>query len=301
MSFGLILPIQARGTSLEDLISELVEEVVAAEAAGFEAVYLPEFHQARGGALVSPLMLLAVFAARTSRIKLGTLVAAAPLYDPVRLAEDALTLQQISRGRLILGLGSANVDFELFGRSRAERFEALDIALDVLDAAFTGEPFDLHGRRGQMTGADGTRPPIWIGAHGPRGLKRAAERGDAWVCDPQRDIKTVARLADEYRAHGGKDVVLFREAWVGDPTDWVTHANKVHRLYVNLGVYPEPVEDFAPGRFLCGADVRQTADEWMALTGASQIAVRMRQPTGPSHDATLEAIARFGEEVIRRG
>ena len=300
MSFGLILPIQARGTSLEDLISELVEEAVAAEAAGFEGVYLPEFHQARGGALVSPLMLLAVFAARTTRIRLGTLVAAAPLYDPVRLAEDALTLKQVSGGRLILGLGSANVDFELFGRSRAERFKALDVALDVLDAAFTGEPFDVHGRRGQMTGANGTRPPIWIGAHGPRGLRRAAERGDAWVCDPQRDIATVARLADEYRAYGGKDVVLFREAWVGDPSDWITHANKVHRLYLNLGVYPEPVEDFAPGRFLCGPDVRGTANEWMALTGASHIAVRMRQPTGPSHAATLEAIARFGDEVIRR-
>ena len=92
--------------------------------------------------------------------------------------------------------------------------------------------------------------------------------------------------------------MLFREAWVGDPSDWITHANKVHRLYMNLGVYPEPVEDFAPGRFLCGDDVRGTADEWMALTGASQIAVRMRQPTGPSHAATLEAIARFGDEVI---
>jgi alkanesulfonate monooxygenase SsuD/methylene tetrahydromethanopterin reductase-like flavin-dependent oxidoreductase (luciferase family) len=298
VSFGLFLPIQARGTSLPDLVGELVEEVVAAEAAGFEAVYLPEFHQARGGALVSPLLLLAAFATRTSRIKLGTLVAAAPLYDPVRLAEDALTLQQISRGRLILGLGSAHVDFELFGRDRSRRFRALDECLDVLDAAFTGEPFDVHGRTGQMTGADGTRPPVWIGAHGPRGLRRAAERGDAWVCDPQRDIATVARLADEYRAYGGEQVVLFREAWIGDPSDWIAHANKVHRLYLNVGAYPEPVEDFAPGRFLIGDDLRATADEWRQRTGASQIAVRMRQPTGPSHAATLEAIARFGAEVI---
>ena len=57
-----------------------------AESAGFEAVYLPEFHQARGGALVSPLLVLAWLGARTSTIKLGPLVAAAPLHDPVRLS-----------------------------------------------------------------------------------------------------------------------------------------------------------------------------------------------------------------------
>ena len=106
-SFGLVLPIQARGTSLHDLLGELTEEVLAAERAGFEAVYLPEFHQARGGALVSPLVLLGWLGARTTTIKLGTLVAAAPLYDPVRLAEDALMLDHATGGRLILGLGSA--------------------------------------------------------------------------------------------------------------------------------------------------------------------------------------------------
>lgn len=318
MNYGLVLPIQARGVSLGALIGELEEEVLAAEAAGFEAVFLPEFHQARGGALVSPLLVLARLAAGTTTIKLGTLVAAAPLYDPVRLAEDALMLSHLTGGRVILGLGSAHVDFELFGRDRARRQALFDEALDVLEACWTGEPFDVHGRRGQVTAAAGAaRPPVWIGAHGSRGLARAAARADGWVCDPQRGIESAALLADRYRAAGGEGrVALFREAWTGDVSEWAEHALKVHRLYFNVGTYLREFEpwvdevrsreDFtfervAPGRFLCGTgdEIRATAADWAARTGADHIAVRFRHPTGPSHEATLAAIARFGAEVIR--
>ena len=94
-------------------------------------------------------------------------------------------------------------DFELYGRPREHRGAILDELLDVIEACWSNEPFDYEGRffqrKGHVTPAPYSRTPIWIGAHGPKGLKRAAERADAWVCDPQRDIDTVARLADEYR------------------------------------------------------------------------------------------------------
>jgi hypothetical protein len=90
---------------------------------------------------------------------------------------------------------------------------------------------------------------------------------------------------------------------------------KVHRLYFNVGTYLREFEpwvddirsreDFtfervAPGRFLYGSgeQIRTTAGEWARLTGADHIAVRLRHPTGPSHADTLDAIARFGAEVI---
>lgn len=119
--FGLILPIQRRDAGLDVLLHELGEEVVAAERAGFDAVFLTEFHQARGGALVSPLLVLAWLGANTTRIKLGTLVLAGPLHDPVRLAEDVLMLDWATRRRVILGLGTAHMrpDFALYGRPRA--------------------------------------------------------------------------------------------------------------------------------------------------------------------------------------
>ena len=292
-------------------------------------MFLPEFHQARGGALVSPLLVLAWLGARTTRIRLGTLVMAGPLHDPVRLAEDALMLDRATRGRVIVGLGSAHVppDFALFGRPREHRQALFDELLDVLDACWSNQPFEYEGRffqrRGHVTPAPYStpRPPVWIGAHGPRGLRRAAERADAWVCDPERDIDTVVRLADQYRSMArDPKVVLFREAWIGESREeceqvWAPHAMKVHRLYFNLGVYLrefEPwvddirsredftLERLAPGRFLYGSpeEVRDTARDWFARTGAEMIAVRMRHPTGPSHAEMLTAIERFGAEVI---
>lgn len=331
--FGLILPIQARNAGLDVLIEELGEEVRAAERAGFDAVFLTEFHQAHGGALVSPLLVLSWLGAQTSTIKLGTLVLAGPLHDPVRLAEDALMLDWATRGRVILGIGAAHMppDFELYGRERGRRQEILDELLDVMEACWSNRPFSHSGSffqsAGHVTPAPYTAggPERWIGAHGPRGLRRAALRADAWVCDPQRDIEVVARLADRYRAAAAaagrpSKVVLFREAWIGDSKReceevWAPHAMKVHRLYYNVGVYRrefEPwvdevrerdrftLERLADGRFLYGSpeQVRDTARAWLARAGAEYMAVRMRHPTGPSHADTMRAIERFGGEVI---
>ncbi len=282
---------------------------------------------------MSPLLVLAWLGARTTRIRLGTLVLAAPLHDPVRLAEDVLMLDHATRGRVVLGLGTAHMppDFELFGRPRDQRWQTTDELLDVLQACWSGAPFvydgDVFKRRGHVTPAPYTtpHPPVWIGAHGPRGLERAARRADAWVCDPERHIEVVSGLADRYRAaatRAGRParVALFREAWIGDSAaeceaNWAPHAMRVHRLYFNVGVYTrefEPwvdeihtredftLERLAPGRFLYGdgAQVRATATDWLSRTGAEYLAVRMRHPTGPSHTDTLIAIERFGREVI---
>jgi alkanesulfonate monooxygenase SsuD/methylene tetrahydromethanopterin reductase-like flavin-dependent oxidoreductase (luciferase family) len=332
-SFGLICPIQRRDATLDVLLDELRAEVLAAEAAGFDAFFFTEFHQAHGGALVSPLLVAAWLGAATTRIKMGTLVLATPLHDPVRLAEDALMLDWASRGRLILGLGVAHQvpDFELFDRPRDRRAKIFDEALDVLEACWSDADFDYEGeifrRRGHVTPGPYTRPrpPIWIGAHAPAGLRRAARRADAWVCDPQRHVEVVAQLADRYRQEAeaaGRPArtVLFREGWVASSREeaeavWAPHAMKVHRLYFNVGVYlPEfepwvsevkTREDFtldlvAPGRFAYGSgeDVREEIAGWLRTTGADTVCLRMRHPTGPTHEETLVAIERFGREVI---
>jgi alkanesulfonate monooxygenase SsuD/methylene tetrahydromethanopterin reductase-like flavin-dependent oxidoreductase (luciferase family) len=169
------------------------------------------------------------------------------------------------------------------------------------------------------------RPEIWVAAHSKVGIERAARWGDRLITDPQRDAMTIARLADHYRsACAALDrparVGMFREAWIGDSredceTVWGPHALAVHRLYYNVGVYRKVFEpwvdevrdraDFTmdrlgPGRFLYGSgtDIRATVAEWEAQTGVDYMALRFRQPGGPGHGATLEALARFGDEVI---
>lgn len=333
MRFGLVLPIQAQGVGLDRLFDELRAEVMAAESAGFDAVFLPEFHQARGGALVSPLLLAAGLAQGTTRIRVGTAVLATPLHHPVRLAEDALMLDWITRGRFVLGLGIGHQvpDFRAFGVPRERRVAVFAEVVDVLERCFAGEPFHVRGESfdvaGEITPLPFTspRPPLWFGGHSRAGLRRAARHGDLWLADPERDVTTVARMADAYRAEAdaaGRParVGMFREAWIGDTRReceqvWGPHALAVHRLYYNIGVYLRRYEpwvdevrdraDFtldrlAPGRFLYGsaADIVDTVQEWRRLTGAEYLALRLRHPGGPGHEWTLAAIGRFGAEVL---
>ena len=205
--------------------------------------------------------------------------------------------------------------------------------LDVIEGCFAAEPFEVRGEffdvGGQVTPTPRTPggPEIWMGAHARAGLERAAKRADVWISDPQRDARTIRILADRYRdaavaAGRTPRVALFREAWIGDSRAecdevWGPHALAIHRLYYNVGVYRKVFEpwveevadraDFtldrlAPGRFLYGSpeEVRSTVAEWVDVTGAEHIAVRMRHPGGPSHEQTLEAMNRFGAEVIGR-
>lgn len=333
LGFGIVLPIQGKDVDLSQLWDELVEEAVAAERAGFDAVFLPEFHQARGGALVSPMVLGAALLQATSTIRFGQCVLALPLHHPVRLAEDLLMLDWTSRGRVMAGVGVGHQapDFAAYGVPRDRRGEIFEEALEILHRALSGEPFTFHGRHHSLSASvtphprTHPRPEIWIGAHGRKGLARAAAHGDRWISDPQRDARTVARLAETYREAAGAAsrparVAMVREAWIGDSRAecerlWGPHVLAMHRLYYNVGAYRRRFEpwvdevadrhDFtfdrlAPGRFLHGsaADIRETVEEWTATTGVDYLALRFRHPGGPGHAQTLEAIERFGAEVV---
>jgi alkanesulfonate monooxygenase SsuD/methylene tetrahydromethanopterin reductase-like flavin-dependent oxidoreductase (luciferase family) len=333
MKLGMVLPIQSLRGDLAQLWDELREEVAVAEEAGFDAVFLPEFHQAHGGAFVSPMLLGAGLLQGTSRIKFGPAVLATPLHNPVRLAEDAIMLDWITRGRLILGLGVGHQvpDFEAFGVDRDARAEITEETIEILEKCFSGEPFSFTSEHFQISATvtprpyTNPRPPMWMGSHSKAGLDRAGRLADRWICDPQRSVEVVAQLADRYRAAAlaaGRTprVALFREGWVGDSRAeceriWAPNALAVHRLYYNVGVYLPQFEPWvdevkerssftldrlAPGRFVFGSpdEVVDTLKEWEAITGADYVALRMRHPGGPTHAETVEAIRRFGAEVI---
>ena len=121
---------------------ELVESIVAAEEIGYDSVWIGQHHfSPEDGGVPSPLVVLAAAAARTERIHLGTAVIALPFEHPIRLAEDLAVLDEISGGRVQVGLGGARGDlqaFNTFGVDFAARHDLFDQNLEVLQYLLEG-------------------------------------------------------------------------------------------------------------------------------------------------------------------
>lgn len=169
------------------LYHQALELATAAEDAGFDTFWTSEHHGLEDGYLPSPLTLLAAIAARTSKIRLACGLATAPLYHPVRLAEDAAVVDQLSEGRLTLGLGLgySQQEYETFGVTGDGRGARMRDLLLFLRAAWTGEEFDwsgpcFHGQGLRVT----PRPvqpsgvPLWLGGYAPAAVRRAGQLGD---------------------------------------------------------------------------------------------------------------------------
>ena len=136
-----------------DAFAQALEQVADAERWGLDAIWLAEIHQqAARSVLSAPLTVAAAIATRTSRIKIGTAVQVLPLCHPLRLAEETATIDQISRGRLLLGAGrSGNVrGYAAYGVPYSESRERFFETLDILKLAWTQPSFSFQGKFRQL-------------------------------------------------------------------------------------------------------------------------------------------------------
>ena len=159
-----------------------------AEELGFDSVWLTEHHFLEDGYSPSLMPLAAAIAARTSRVRIGTNVLLAPLHHPVRLAEDTASVDLISGGRLVLGLGSGYrpAEFRGYGVERARRGDLTDEVVEVLLQCWNGAPFDHDGSVHSLRGVacspvpvQQPHPPLYLGGLNPRGLRRFARTPSA--------------------------------------------------------------------------------------------------------------------------
>jgi alkanesulfonate monooxygenase SsuD/methylene tetrahydromethanopterin reductase-like flavin-dependent oxidoreductase (luciferase family) len=185
-----------------------VRQVRLAESLGFDSFFLPESHL-HAGARPSPLVTLAALAGATGRIRLGTTSLLLPLRHPLLLAEEIATLDRLSGGRLILGLGRGfrPGTFEAFGidpRTKRERFE--EVLATVLrawgvDPWWPGAPAPparavplVEPRPLQQP-----HPPLWIAAFGPRAIDQAARLGLPYLASPVEPIEVVEANLERHR------------------------------------------------------------------------------------------------------
>lgn len=224
--------------SFEREYRETLELVRLAERLGFDSAWVSEHHGSSDGYLPSQLAMLAAFAAVTERIELGTGVILAPLHDPLRLAEDAAVVDQLSGGRLLLGLGNGwrEEEFRMFGEPRAERGVRTEETIEVLRRAWTGRRFSFEGRTLRYDGVRVTPrpsrpggPPIVLGGYQRRAVLRAGRLGDGYITDETgpTEVRDSLAAVDEGATSVGRDpsalsVVLLQNAFAwrdGDP--WV--------------------------------------------------------------------------------
>jgi alkanesulfonate monooxygenase SsuD/methylene tetrahydromethanopterin reductase-like flavin-dependent oxidoreductase (luciferase family) len=187
----------AFGAPVADLYAAALDMAAWAEEHDFTAVVVSEHHASDDGYLPSPIVAASAIAARTTNIAISVAALLVPLYDPVKLAEDIVVLDHISRGRVsyVAGIGYRPAEYESLGREFGDRARTMETAISVMRQAWTGEPFEHEGRRVHVLPTPYSQPhPMLCYGGGSRAAARRAARLDMPFFPQLRS----QRLIDEY-------------------------------------------------------------------------------------------------------
>jgi probable F420-dependent oxidoreductase len=248
LAYGIQLPVQALSvrTALpwereHSTVDDLVHVARAADDAGF--LYVAVCHhvavprgpaEAMGTQWFDPVPTLAYLAGLTTRTRLMTNVYVVAYRHPLETAKAFATLDALSGGRVLLGVGAGHLEgeFDVLGIPFAERGRITDEAIDAIANAFTNEWPEHAGQQWKFADVgqrprpvQRPRPPIWIGGSGRPALRRVAARGDGWI--PQgtpraqmaADIEFILRERDRVRPGAVPEIGYITEyVYVGEPT-----------------------------------------------------------------------------------
>jgi len=195
----------ACGAPHRELYAAMLDICAWADENGFELVNFGEHHAADSGYNPSPLIACAAVAGRTRRLRMRPNVLLAPLYDPVKLAEDCAVLALLAQGRFSLALGGGYrpSEFAMFERRLEDRWAAIGELVDFLRRAWTGEPVDFRGRTVRVRPVPDPPPPILLGGSSAAAARRAARIADGWL--PPLDPRLWAPYREECLALGKPD------------------------------------------------------------------------------------------------
>src|SRR5947209_14290054 len=201
--------------SWQPTIDEMQALVSLVDDCGYDSLWVGD-HIAFAVAIFDPLLQLAQAAVVSRRLKLGTNVYLVPLRHPVPVAKQAATLDHLSEGRLIFGVGGGGEfpkEFEACGVPLAERGARLTAAIPLLRQLWSGEPVTYEGRHFggfrevsmQPPARQPGGPPIWVGGRADAALARAGRLADGWisyVVTPEMFRGSLAKIAAAAAAAG---------------------------------------------------------------------------------------------------
>lgn len=293
MRFGLRFDFRnpaSAGTSTADQYAAALDMAAWADELGCASIALSEHHGSADGYLPSPVPMLTAMAARTSRVRFAITALVAPFYEPLRLAEDLIVADNISRGRidLIVAGGYVPDEFEMFGVPMKERPARVTEAVTVLKGAFSGEPFEYQGRTVQVTPGpfQPGGPRLSLGGSSEGAARRAARIADGFF---PTDPKIWEFYRDELSQLGRPDpgpcplpsagpllVALAEDAEEG----WRRMAPSFLHQANTYGAWRAKSDVVAPYYTVADADVLRATGQFLVLT-PDQLIARLKEAPVP--------------------
>ena len=336
IEFGIFDHLDLRAEPLSKTYAERIRLVRAAEAAGFRSYHLAEHHGTPLGAAPSPGIFLAALTGATSRIRIGPLVYLVPLYIPLRLIEEICMLDNLSDGRLEIGLGRgvSPIEIAFFGIAPDEALERFIEGVDLVIKGLTADRLTFRGRYYEYEDVPlPLRPvqsplPMWSASMSPEGQAEAARRGMHSISLGSTEL--IRKASDNYRAEwlasrddalrppGGPEqpfVGAWRMVYVHEDEqvaetvarqaydDWFA---KLHKLWVENNVQAPhlgPISRFETaveiGMMVHGsaARVADTLARQVEISGVNYLAL---QPAfgNIGHEEELRSLDRFAADVM---
>jgi alkanesulfonate monooxygenase SsuD/methylene tetrahydromethanopterin reductase-like flavin-dependent oxidoreductase (luciferase family) len=314
------------GTDVAVALKDMSEQVRVARQSGLSSLWVPHHYLTHPMQMLAPVPLLSFLLRDAEGMTIGTNILIMPLLHPVHVAEDAVTLDLLSGGRYVLGIGVGyrDAEFQTFNVPLKERAQRMNESIEIMRRLWiedkithNGKVFRINdlgiGLKPQRKGG----PPIWLAAVVDAAVKRAAQLGDAWLITNFAHLSVLVpqmvmyrKLLAEARKEFPAEAPITRECYIGS-----THAKALEEckaaLQYKYGAYSswgldkqskgaesfeQPFEEFVKDRFIIGdkAFVKDEIQRYQALLGVNHFIMRVQWP-GLEQARALKTISALGE------
>jgi len=307
-----------------DAFDYAVKQVRAARDGGFDGIFAAHHYAlGTGENMFQPIPLLARLAAEAPDMTMGTAIYLLSLHNPVEAAELSATLDVMTGGKFVFGVGQGyrDVEFTSFGIPRGNRGGRLDEAVAMIrklwvedDIDWKGDHFTLDGVSINPKPIQKPGPPIWVGGDTLRSVRRAARIGDAWMTSPRhskgfiREAIQVFNQSREALELPAAPPVFFRELFVADSreeaeTELVECFERLYHMYHREGQpgerYDRTFEELKEDRIIIGSpqEVTEEIQSYQDDFGAEYMFFRVYY-LGMDPEKSLQCINLFGEQVV---
>ena len=318
------------GESMSQKIRESSEQVKAARDAGFSLIATGEHFLAAPYQMSNSFTLLSRLAADAADMQVAATVILVPLHNPVELAESIATLDSITNGKFVfgVGLGYREEEYTAFGVQRGERVGRFNEAMDLIKRLWSDEEVEFNGKYYTVpktkisTRPVQTPPPIWVAANNDVAIRRAARWGYPWLINPHATVPMVADQWNRYKAALDEfenpipsELPMMREMYVAQDRETAFIESQPflegkYKAYADWGQdkalpgeesFSVPYQDLAKDRFLLGSpdDIVSEFRRYAEELGVNHMICRMQWP-GMPQEQVLKQIELLGREVIPR-